>query len=255
MRRPVIAITAETLDKHKGTDTTRYFQVMAKYVAPVAEIMGALPLIVPPLADQLEVETLLQTVDGVLLTGGVSNIEPYHYDGGPAYEGCPHDPHRDATVLPLIKQIVARGIPLFGICRGFQEMNVAYGGSLYQQLHKEGDFAQHAHQVDFDAPADGLYAEAHALHIAPGGLLARLADQLPARVNSIHGQGIKKLGAGLRIEGRSPDGIIEAISVENAPAFTLGVQWHPEWKPRSNALYLAMWRAFTQATEDYQARR
>lgn len=255
MGRPVIAITAETLDKQKGTDTTTYYQVMAKYVAPVVDLMGALPLILPPLGDKLDAETLLNRVDGVLLTGGVSNIEPHHYQGGQSYPGCPHDPNRDATVLPLIKQIIARGLPLFGICRGFQEMNVAYGGSLYQQLHLETDLALHNQVVDFDAPADTLYADVHDLHIAPGGLLASIANNPVQRVNSIHGQGIKSLGAGLQVEGTSPDGLIEAFSVQNASAFALAVQWHPEWKPKQNPLYQAMWHAFAEAATDYAKRR
>lgn len=255
MGRPVIAITAETLDKHKGADTTTYYQVMAKYIAPVVDLMGALPLILPPLGDKLDTETLLNRVDGVLLTGGVSNIEPHHYQGGQSYPGCPHDPNRDATVLPLIKHIIARGIPLFGICRGFQEMNVAYGGSLYQQLHLEADLALHNQVVDFDAPADALYADVHDLHIAPDGLLASITDGPVQRVNSIHGQGIKTLGAGLQIEGTSPDGLIEAFSVQAAPAFALAVQWHPEWKPTQNTMYQAMWHAFAKAATDYASRR
>lgn len=255
MRRPIIAITAETLDKHKGEDSTRYYQVMAKYVAPVAEIMGALPLIVPPLGDKLAVDTLLESVDGILLTGGVSNIEPRHYQGGASYEDCPHDPDRDATVLPLIKSIVVKGIPLFGICRGFQEINVAYGGSLYQQLHKEASFAQHAHEVDFDAPADGLYADAHSLTLTENGVLASIADGPVQKVNSIHGQGIKQLGQGLTAEAHAPDGLIEALSVTNSPNFALAVQWHPEWKPANNPFYMALWRAFGKACEDYARKR
>lgn len=255
MRRPVIAITAETLDKAKGQDTTRYYQVMAKYVAPVAEIMGALPLILPPLADKLDRETLLASVDGILLTGGVSNIEPHHYKGGDSYAGCPHDPARDATVLPMIKDIVNRGIPLFGICRGFQEMNVAYGGDLFQQLHVDADYALHNALVDFDAPADGLYADVHDLNLASDGLLARIADGPVQRVNSIHGQGIKTLGDGLKIEGTAPDGLIEAFSVADAKNFALAVQWHPEWKPANNTLYMAMWQAFKAAAESYAATR
>ncbi|MBB3168817.1 gamma-glutamyl-gamma-aminobutyrate hydrolase family protein [Simiduia aestuariiviva] len=253
MGRPVIAITAETLDKHKGQNSTRYYQVMAKYVAPVVELMGALPLLLPPLGDQLDRDTLLARVDGVLLTGGVSNIEPHHYQGGQSYAGCPHDPNRDATVLPLIKEIVARGVPLFGICRGFQEMNVAYGGSLYQQLHIEADLALHNAVVDFDAPADALYADVHDLHIEPGGLLAKITDGPVQRVNSIHGQGIKQLGNGLTVEGTSPDGLVEAFSVANAKSFALGAQWHPEWKPTQNSMYEAMWRAFADAARSYAA--
>ncbi|UTA46641.1 gamma-glutamyl-gamma-aminobutyrate hydrolase family protein [Simiduia sp. 21SJ11W-1] len=251
MGRPVIAITAETLDKPKGEDTTRYYQIMAKYVAPVVDLMGALPLLLPPIGDQLDTDTLLARVDGVLLTGGVSNVEPRHYQGGESYPGCPHDPDRDATVLPLVKKIIERGVPLFGICRGFQEMNIAFGGSLYQQLHIEADFALHKALVDFDAPADGLYADVHELNIAPDGILARITNGPVQRVNSIHGQGIKRLGDGLRVEGTSPDGLIEAFSVENAKAFALGVQWHPEWKPTQNPMYQAMWEAFGQATRAY----
>jgi putative glutamine amidotransferase len=117
------------------------------------------------------------------------------------------------------------------------------------------DLPLHNQQVDFDAPADALYADVHDLNISPGGLLARITDGPIQRVNSIHGQGIKTLGAGLQIEGTSPDGLIEAFSVKEAPAFALGVQWHPEWKPTQNSMYVAMWRAFAQAAEAYNHRR
>lgn len=133
-------------------------------------------------------------------------------------------------------------------------MNVAFGGSLYQQLHTEADYALHKSLVDFDAPVDGLYADIHDLNIEPGGILARITDGPVQRVNSIHGQGIKRLGEGLKVEGTSPDGLIEAFSVAEASSFALGVQWHPEWKPTQNPMYEAMWRAFAEATEAYAAR-
>lgn len=246
MSQPIVAVSGESLVKARESDNAVYYQVMQKYIVPVVEIMGAVPLILPPLAEQLDIVSLLKRVDGVLLTGGISNIEPHHYDGGDSYPGCPHDPLRDATVMRLIPEIINTGVPLFAICRGFQELNVAYGGSLHQELHKSDDYELHAEQINFEAPMDGLYADAHDLEIQPGGILDGLVGLETQRVNSIHGQGIDRLGEGLFLEGKAPDGIVEAISVKDAKNFALAVQWHPEWKPKENPLYMAMWQAFAE---------
>ena len=217
-----------------------------KYLMAVAEAADALPVVVPSLgADGLDLDELLRHFDGVLLTGSPSNVEPRHYDGPPSDPETLHDPQRDATTLPLIPRAVAAGLPVFAICRGFQEMNVAYGGALWQKVHEVPGLADH--REDKEAPLDVQYGPAHELRLEPGGLLERLAGGDRVVVNSVHGQGVQTLGPGLVVEGRAPDGLVEAFRVAGAPGFTLAVQWHPEWKAMQNPFSRAMFAAFGDA--------
>jgi putative glutamine amidotransferase len=164
-----------------------------------------------------------------------------------------HDPERDATTLPLIRAAVAAGVPVFGICRGFQELNVAFGGSLHQKVHETGTFMDHREPEN--EPVEVQYAPSHPLHVQPGGVLAGLGLPGEIRVNSIHGQGVERLAPGLRVEALAPDGLIESISVEGAASFALGVQWHPEWQVRSNPEYLAIFQAFGDACRKRASQR
>ncbi|AZD11188.1 Gamma-glutamyl-GABA hydrolase [Pseudomonas chlororaphis] len=221
-----------------------------KYVRAVAIAAKGVPMILPSLADILSPSDILDGLDGLLFTGSPSNIEPFHYSGPASAPGTAHDPARDASTLPLIRAAVAAGVPVLGICRGFQEMNVAFGGSLHQRVHEAGPFMDH--REDDSQPVEVQYAPAHALHVQPGGVLAGLGLPAQIEVNSIHGQGVERLAPGLKIEALAPDGLIEAFSVEGAPieggkAFALGVQWHPEWQVSSNPHYLAIFQAFGDA--------
>ena len=182
-----------------------------------------------------------------MLTGSPSNVEPFHYQGPDSAPGTDHDPARDATTLPLLRAAIAAGVPVLGICRGFQEMNVAFGGSLHQSVHAVAGLNDHRENKDDDL--DVQYAPSHSITLTQGGVLQRLAGGTnEARVNSLHGQGIERLGTGLTVEAIAPDGLIEAVSVSAARAFALGVQWHPEWKHGSDALSTAIFRAFGDQT-------
>lgn len=216
-----------------------------KYLRAVALGAAGLPLVIPAMAEVLDLPALLERLDGVLLTGSPSNVEPHLYQGPASAPGTAHDPARDALSLPLIRAALAAGVPLLGICRGFQELNVALGGSLYQNVHELGPYADHREPKD--QPLEVQYAPRHSLHIEPGGVLAGLG--LPARieVNSIHAQGIERLAPGLRVEARAADGLIEAISLKDARSFALGVQWHPEWQVCANPVSLALFQAFGEA--------
>jgi len=222
-----------------------YHVVGDKYARAVLDAAGGLPLLIPALAEELGLDELLVRLDGVMFTGSHSNVEPHHYSGPPSDPGTLHDPARDATTLPLIRKAVAAGVPVLGICRGFQEMNVAFGGTLHQKVHEiEG---KHDHREDTTLELDVQYGPAHEVVLAPGGSLHALTGQDRIQVNSLHSQGIDRLGPGLVAEATAPDGLIEAFRVEQAKAFAIAVQWHPEWKAMGNPFSRALFAAFGAA--------
>lgn len=216
-----------------------------KYITAVAEGAGAIPVLIPSLGEETDLDAVLDSVDGVLLTGSPSNVEPHHYLGPPSDPDTLHDPHRDATTLPLIPRIVAAGMPLFAVCRGFQEMNVAYGGTLWQKVQEVAGYADH--RENKDDPLERQYAPVHEVELVEGGELRPLAGASRVMVNSLHSQGVQKLGEGLEVEARAPDGLIEGFRVRRAPGFALAVQWHPEWQVTKNPFSLALFAAFGEA--------
>jgi putative glutamine amidotransferase len=240
-RKPIIGVPAD----RRLLGSHWFHCVGEKYLKAVAEAADALPLIVPAFGDQLELEVLLERCDGVLLTGSPSNVEPMRYAGPPSEPGTWHDPERDATTLPLIPRAVEAGLPVLAVCRGFQEFNVAYGGTLHQKLHEIPGFLMH--KEDSSQPLDEQYAPVHEVDLTPDGVLARLAGRNRIEVNSLHSQGIDRLGDGLVVEGRAPDGVIEAVRVRDARGFALAVQWHPEWQVLSNEFSSALFAAFGAA--------
>lgn len=229
---------------HKQIGAHPFLAVGEKYVRAVVDGAGCLPLLVPTLDPVLPLRQLLDGLDGLLLTGAVSNIEPHHYSDESSYEGNLLDPRRDATNLPLIPLAIEMGVPVLAICRGFQEVNVAFGGSLYQKVHEQPGFMDH--RENKDDPLDVQYGPAHDVALVPGGLLATLVGDTQVTVNSLHGQGVRRLGERLVVEAQAPDGLIEAFR-HDGPAFMLAVQWHPEWKVTENPFYLAIFRAFGDA--------
>ncbi|WJI14303.1 gamma-glutamyl-gamma-aminobutyrate hydrolase family protein [Pseudoxanthomonas winnipegensis] len=228
-----------------------FLMVGEKYLRALVEGAGCVPLLWPSLTPALPVEVLLDTVDGLLLTGAVSNIEPHHYSDEPSWEGNPHDAARDGTTLPLVRAALAAGVPILAICRGFQEVNVALGGTLHQKLHAVPGLMDH--REDTSAPLEMQYGPAHPVMLAPGGLLASFGEAAPW-VNSLHGQGVRRLAKGLVIEATAPDGLIEAFRHEGA-SFLLGVQWHPEWRVTEQPLYAGIFHAFGQACRARANRR
>ena len=225
------------------------FHVVAeKYARALLDAADALPLLIPSMAEELRFDELVERLDGLLFTGSPSNVEPYHYSGPPSVPGTLHDPARDATTLPLIRKAVEKGVPVLGICRGFQEVNVAFGGSLHQRVHEVPGHLDH--RDDDSQPLEVQYGPAHEVVLEPGGLLRALADTERVRVNSLHWQGIERLGQGLAVEARAPDGLIEAFRVQTAACFALAVQWHPEWKVMENPFSHALFAAFGAACRD-----
>lgn len=222
-----------------------FHAVGEKYIAAVVQAADCLPLLIPVLETPLDVAEILERVDGIFFTGSPSNVEPARYAGPPSVPGTLHDPHRDATTLELIPRAIARGVPVLGVCRGFQEMNVAMGGTLHQRVQDVDGFDDH--REDKDEPLDTQYAPAHDVLLEPGGLLHKLAGADRIRVNSLHSQGVDRLAPDLAIEARAPDGLIEAFRVKSAPSFALAVQWHPEWKVMTNEFSRALFAEFGRA--------
>mgnify|MGYP001195958783 CR=1 FL=1 len=221
-----------------------------KYLTAVRQA-GAMPLIVPS-AEPGEIDALLDLADGVLLSGSPSNVHPSHFNEPVHDLGLPLDPLRDSWTLPLIRAALARGLPLFGICRGAQETNVALGGTLFQAVQEAGPYQDH--RAPKDEPAAVQYAAAHAVDVEPGGVLAGIVDQARFEVNSLHGQAVRALAPGLRVEARAPDGLVEAFSLADAPGFNLCVQWHPEWQAADNPISLQMLKAFGAAVQAWHDR-
>jgi putative glutamine amidotransferase len=242
--RPLIGIPAD----RRLVGAHPFHMVGEKYARAVLDAAGAAPLLIPSLADELGFDELLQRLDGLLFTGSPSNVEPHLYEGAPSAPGTLHDPARDATTLPLIRKAVRAGVPVFGICRGFQEMNVAFGGTLHQRLHEVPGHLDH--RDDETQPLEVQYGPAHDVTLEPGGVLRALAASDRIEVNSLHNQGIDRLGAELAVEARAPDGVIEAFRVRDAQRFALAVQWHPEWKVMSNPFSRALFAAFGQASRE-----
>jgi putative glutamine amidotransferase len=219
-----------------------------KYIAALRDGAGLLPLLIPALSPPLAIPDILAVVDGFLFTGSPSNVAPRHYGGAEPPSSMLLDEERDLTALPLILAAIEAGVPTLCICRGFQELNVALGGTLHPLLHEAG-FSDHRARDDLGI--DEQYGPVHDVRLVPGGLLSELLPDLEPetrfRVNSLHSQGIDRLAPALRIEAEAPDGAIEAVSMDAAKAFVLGVQWHPEWRHAENPVSRRIFEAFGNA--------
>lgn len=224
-----------------------------KYLRAVVDGAGCLPLIIPSLSPPLDLRALLSGLDGLLLTGAYSNIEPHHYSDESSYPGNVHDPARDATTLGLVPLAIEMRVPVLALCRGCQEVNVALGGTLYQKVHDEPGFDDH--REDPDEPLGVQYAPSHPIDLAPGGLLEKIAGGPVADVNSLHGQGLRTLGRGLVVEARARDGLVEAVRLDDPGPFLLAVQWHPEWRVGENPFYLGIFQAFAAACRERAKQR
>jgi putative glutamine amidotransferase len=223
-----------------------------KYARAVKVGAHAQPVMFP-LADAAQVPELLALVDGVMLTGSPSNVHPSHFDEDVHNPCLPLDPERDALTLTLVRECVQQGVPLIGVCRGFQEINVALGGSLYQAVHEVPGHRDHREP---EGTTEQKYASAHAVHLVPSSPLVDWAEGAhEVQVNSLHGQGVKRLAPGLCALAHAPDGLVEAFSVEGARTFAYAFQWHPEWRCWDNPFYSAIFRAFGDAVRSRRQAR
>jgi len=247
--RPVIGVPT----CRKIIDSQPFHVVGEKYLQALIAGADALPLIIPVMAEHIDIDEVLGQVDGVFLTGSVSNVEPHHYDGDPSEQGTLHDPHRDAAALPLTRRALKAGVPLLAVCRGFQELTVVLGGSLHQKVHEVRGY--HTHKEDPNAPLDVQYGPSHEVNLVEGGVLHKLAGSKNVMVNSLHSQGVEKLPDGVTVEGIADDGLIEAFSVDSVPGFAMAVQWHPEWQVTQNDFSMAIFGAFGNACREYPGQR
>ena len=248
MTRPVVGLIGNA---HLVEDRFAAQLVGEKNLRAVADVADALPVMFAGAPDITDIGTLLEVVDGVLLTGARANVHPTRFRAEPHPGHEPYDEGRDALALALIEVCVAQGVPIFGVCRGFQEMNVAFGGSLHPEIRELSGRMNHrmprlaTGEIHPDQAI--VFADRHDVKLVPGGVFARLLGRETIRVNSLHGQGILEPGERVVVEGVAEDGTIEAIRIADAPGFALGVQWHAEYDPQHNAVNRALFQAFGAA--------
>ncbi|MFF7709534.1 gamma-glutamyl-gamma-aminobutyrate hydrolase family protein [Pseudomonas sp. NPDC007930] len=230
------------------------YQVMThKYIIPLVELAGCVPLLVPTCCGDEDLAQYLALADGVYLTGAGSNIDPAHYGQSNLTPDKGQDRDRDHFDLPLIRAAIDRRLPLFGICRGMQEINVALGGTIHQKLYAQPGLLDHRENPE--APVEVQYGPAHPVTVQAGSWLAERLGRQTFDVNSLHGQGIDQLAAGLRVLGSAPDGVIEAFDAPELSPFLLAVQWHPEWLAAQNPVSIALFEAFGDACRTQRAQR
>jgi putative glutamine amidotransferase len=239
MSRPIVVIPACT----KMIDGHAFDAVGRKYSAAVAEVADCQPLLVPVGPGMTDIGAILEMADAILLSGSVSNVAPEHYGEEVLIKPDALDALRDAVTLPLVRAAIEHKTPLFAICRGFQELNVALGGSLYQAVHEVNGHTDHRARTEI--PLEEAYGAIH-----PVTLRGKLRDWIGSdqiMVNSLHWQGIARLARGLKAEAFAADGLVEAVRGLDDGAFCLGVQWHPEWEARANPVSTSLFRRFGAA--------
>lgn len=257
-RRPIVGIPCDV----KMLGPHPFHAVGEKYIAAIDGCADCQPILLPVPREPFDeardhLAELFDLCDGIFLTGSHSNVHPELYGGMPPREGVLLDRQRDALTLKLIRACVDRALPLFAVCRGFQELNVAYGGTLHQHIHEEpsdpGFEPRMDHRENKDDPLEIQYGPAHEVMLEGGGVFENLLGTRTIEVNSLHGQGIARLADGLVAEGRAADGTYEAVRVRDAKGFALGVQWHPEWKYWENPVSQKLFRAFGDAVREAAA--
>jgi len=245
---PLILVSADI----RESDGHVWHAAAQRYLKALAWI-GAVPLVLPSLGDALDLESVLQRIDGVLLTGSRSNVHPGRYGEEPSPRHEPYDFGRDETTFRLIPLALEMGVPLLAICRGFQELNAALGGTLHTEAQER--LGSLDHRAPPGLPTDERFGLAHDVFFEPDSRLAELLQAESIRVNSVHRQVIGDLAPRLVAEARAPDGTIEAVRVRDAAGFAFGVQWHPEYWASTDVPSGAIFRAFGEAARDRAARR
>ena len=244
--KPLVGITCCT--KLFGLFGTPNHAASDTYVRAMDQVVGAVPVLLPANGDAADIGTLLARLDGLVLTGSRSNVQPALYGGPPHPDGTPEDARRDAVTLPLIRAAIAARLPVLAICRGLQELNVALGGTLHQRLQDLPD------RFDHSTPLHGNLlvrtGKAHAVRVVPGSWLHRIAGAREIAVNSLHNQGIDRLAPGLVADAVAPDGTIEAVRVATTSGFAVGVQWHPEYDFERDPVSRRIFEAFADAVAE-----
>ncbi|MEM6636182.1 MAG: gamma-glutamyl-gamma-aminobutyrate hydrolase family protein [Pseudomonadota bacterium] len=242
MSRPVVGIVGNSF---LINDQYPAYAGGAMNSCAVANVADAVPLLIPTNPDYFAIDELLEVCDGFLLTGGRSNVHPEEYGEEPTEAHGTFDRDRDRIVLPLVRACVERGQPFLGICRGFQEVNVAMGGSLYPEIRELP--GRMNHRMPPDGTLEEKFELRHHVNLTPGGVFEKVFGGPRVLTNTLHGQGIKEPGPRVVIEGRAEDGTPEAIYIKDAPGFSLAVQWHPEWNAVDDAVSRPLFKAFGSA--------
>ncbi len=249
MPQPLVAVSTDV----RHVDNYTWHAAPQQYLEAAISASGVFPVLVPSFGDRLDLDQLLDSVDGVMLTGSKSNVNPELYGGDASEANGPYDPDRDATTLPLIRRAIERGVPLLAICRGIQELNVALGGSLATEIQeREGSLD---HRAPVSDNQDERFAIRQNVSIKPGTCLAGVFGAGDIKVNSVHRQGVDRLGDRLEVEAVADDGTVEAVSVKDARAFAVGVQWHPEYWARSDDNSAKIFKAFGDAVRAHALAR
>ncbi|WP_419903218.1 gamma-glutamyl-gamma-aminobutyrate hydrolase family protein [Kiloniella sp.] len=239
---PIVGVSACL---HKGDTPKPYHSVDDKYLRAVSLSAQSMPVIIPALGNLLDIPNLISNLDGIMLTGSNSNVFPELYQTRPTPDAEPYDQMRDQTTFAIIHEALKQEVPLLAICRGFQELNVAMGGSLYSQIKNVSGRMDHSspdtNEMDID------YGPSHNIQLNPEGELFKILKTDQVSVNSLHYQAVKKVGEGLTIDAQADDGTVEAISMPLQPSFVLGVQWHPEYKSQDNPVSRGIFSAFGAA--------
>ena len=249
MSQPIVAVSTDT----KHFENYTWHAAPQQYLEAAIAGAGVLPVLIPSFGERIDLDSLLDRVDGVMITGSRSNVHPSLYGGEATEANGPYDTGRDATTLPLIRKAIERGIPLLAICRGIQEMNVALGGTLATEIQDKDGVMDHRAPVSDDQ--DERFAIHQQIRIAKGSCLADIFGAGEVTVNSLHRQAIDRLGDRLQVEAVAHDGTIEAVSVKQSRAFAVGVQWHPEYWVKSDDTSLKIFQAFGDAARAYAQSR
>ncbi|MGB6187091.1 gamma-glutamyl-gamma-aminobutyrate hydrolase family protein [Aeromonas molluscorum] len=246
-RKPLVLMTMGSQERN-GHD----YQVMThKYIKPLVEIGGCTPLLVPTCCGTEDLDSYLDLVDGVYLSGAGSNIDPALYGQPNLTPDKAQDRERDLFDIALVRAAIDKGLPILGICRGMQEINVALGGDIHQKVYCEPGFEDH--REDPQTPPEVQYGESHMVELVEDSWFAELMGAKKIPVNSLHGQAIKRLGKGLAPLAYAEDGLVEAIHAPELPQFTLAVQWHPEWRAKDNPHSVKIFTAFGEACRQHAA--
>lgn len=249
MSQPLVAVTSDVMTFERRT----WHAAAEQYLAAVHTTAGVIPVIVPSFGNSLDIDAILDRMDGVVATGSKSNVHPSSYGVEPSLAHEPYDVSRDATALPLLRRAVDRGIPVLAICRGMQELNVALGGTLateIQNLVGRGD-----HRAPVSESQAERFAIRHRVDLAPGSCLAAILDSNRANVNSLHRQAIERTAPGVAIEARAADGTVEAISLKHSRAYVVGVQWHPEYWVATDDVSRRIFASFGDAVRQHALNR
>ena len=254
-RKPIIGVPASILQMSGSPVLSN--AAGKRYIDSLMEFSNCIPLIIPAHANSDETDKLLDNFDGIFLSGGRANVEPHHYGAEPFPPDEMIDPDRDNTVLPIIRKCIERKMPLFGVCRGIQEMNVAMGGTLYYRVNEVPGKKDHRMPRGDNISQEEIFKKRHVLTLSPGGLFQSLVQLDEVSVNSLHGQAINRVAEVYQIEATTvEDTVIEGIRLKNDETFTVGVQWHAEWKPEQpeHILSRKLYEEFGKAAKKYANR-